>query len=205
MDRPEDAEPNPVTGTVYVMLTNNTRRKADQVNTGNPRPKNKHGHILELIPPGHGKDADHAALQFKWEVPLMAGNPANAADGAKYHADLSANDWLSTPDNCAVNTAGRLWIATDGAPKSGITDGVWATDVEGDGRMLTKRFSLPHAAPSYVVRVSRRMTGHSSVPSSIRRTRKTRPSPIRQPGGPTSRRTCRPVRRLWLLRNWMAA
>ena len=140
MDRPEDVEPNPVTGTVYVMLTNNTRRKADQVNTVNPRPKNKHGHILEMIPPGHGKDADHAALQFKWEVPLMAGNPANAADGAKYHADVSANGWLSTPDNCAFDTTGRLWIATDGAPKSGIADGVWATDVEGDGRMLTKRF-----------------------------------------------------------------
>ena len=140
MDRPEDVEPNPVTGTVYVMLTNNTKRKADQVDAVNPRPKNKHGHILEMIPPGRGKDADHAALQFKWEIPLMAGNPAKAADGAKYHADVSANGWLSTPDNCAFDTKGRLWIATDGAPKSGIADGVWATDVEGDGRMLTKRF-----------------------------------------------------------------
>jgi secreted PhoX family phosphatase len=120
-----------------VMLTNNTRRKADQVN---PRPKNKHGHILEMIPPVHGKDADHAALKFKEEVPLMAGNPANAAEGAKYHPDVSANGWLSTPDNCAVDTTGRLWIATGDAPKSGIADGVWATDVEGDGRMLTKRF-----------------------------------------------------------------
>lgn len=140
MDRPEDVEPNPVTGTVYVMLTNNTKRKSGQVDAANPRPGNKHGHILEMIPPGRGKDADHAAIQFKWEIPLMAGNPANAADGAKYHADVSANGWLSTPDNCAFDTKGRLWIATDGAPKSGIADGVWATDVEGDGRMLTKRF-----------------------------------------------------------------
>ena len=140
MDRPEDVEPNPVTGTVYAMLTNNTKRKANQVDAVNPRPKNKHGHILEMIPPGRGKDADHAARQFTWEVPLLAGNPANAADGAKYHADVSENGWLSTPDNCAFDTKGRLWIATDGAPKSGIADGVWATDVEGAGRMLTKRF-----------------------------------------------------------------
>lgn len=140
MDRPEDVEPNPVTGTVYVMLTNNTKRKRDQIDAVNPRAKNRHGHILEMIPPGRGKDADHAASTFKWEIPLMAGNPANAADGANYHTDVSANGWLSTPDNCAFDTKGRLWIATDGAPKSGIADGVWATDVEGDGRMLTKRF-----------------------------------------------------------------
>jgi uncharacterized protein len=140
MDRPEDVEPNPVTGTVYVMLTNNTARKADQTDAVNPRAHNKHGHILEMIPPGRGTDADHAAPQFRWDVPLLAGNPAEAADGAKYHTDVSSNGWLTTPDNCAFDTKGRLWIATDGAPKSGIADGVWATDVEGDGRMLTKRF-----------------------------------------------------------------
>ena len=140
MDRPEDVEPNPVTGTVYVMLTNNTRRKANQIDAVNPRPNNRHGHILEMIPPGRGADADHAAQQFSWEIPLMAGNPAKDSDGAKYNAGVSSNGWLSNPDNCAFDSKGRLWIATDGAPKSGIADGVWATDVEGDGRMLTKRF-----------------------------------------------------------------
>lgn len=140
MDRPEDVEPNPVTGTVYVMLTNNTRRKASQIDAVNPRAKNKHGHILEMIPPGRGADADHASTSFRWEIPLLAGNPKNAADGAKYHPDVTAAGWLSTPDNCAFDTKGRLWIATDGAPKSGVADGVWATDVEGSGRMLTKRF-----------------------------------------------------------------
>jgi len=140
MDRPEDVEPNPVTGTVYVMLTNNSRRKANQIDAVNPRPNNRHGHILEMVPPGRGADADHAAQQFSWEIPLMAGNPAEETDGAKYHAGVSSNGWLSNPDNCAFDSKGRLWIATDGAPKSGIADGVWATDVEGEGRMLTKRF-----------------------------------------------------------------
>jgi uncharacterized protein len=140
MDRPEDVEPNPVTGTVYVMLTNNTRRRAGQIDAANPRVKNRHGHILEMIPPGRGANADHAALIYRWEIPLLAGNPSNAAHGAKYHPDVSANGWLSTPDNCAIDGRGRLWIATDGASKSGIADGVWATDVEGAGRMLTKRF-----------------------------------------------------------------
>jgi len=140
MDRPEDVEPNPVTGTVYVMLTNNSRRKANQIDAVNPRPNNRHGHILEMVPPGRGADADHAAQQFSWEIPLMAGNPAEETDGAKYHAGMSSNGWLSNPDNCAFDSKGRLWIATDGAPKSGIADGVWATDVEGEGRMLTKRF-----------------------------------------------------------------
>lgn len=140
MDRPEDIERNPVTGAVYVMLTKNTKRKIGQTDAVNPRAKNGHGHILEMIPPGRGADADHAALTYRWDIPLLAGNPRNAADGAKYHPDVSANGWLSTPDNCAFDSKGRLWIATDGAPKSGIADGVWATDVEGGGRMLTKRF-----------------------------------------------------------------
>ena len=140
MDRPEDVEPNPATGTVYVMLTNNKKRKPNQVDAANPRAQNKHGHILEMIPPGYGAYADHAAQKFRWEIPLLAGDPSKAADGAKYHTEISANGWLSTPDNCAFDSKGRLWIATDGAPKSGIADGVWATDVEGGGRMLTKRF-----------------------------------------------------------------
>lgn len=140
MDRPEDVEANPVTGTVYVMLTNNTSRKAEQVDKANPRPNNAHGHIVEIIPPKVDGKVDHAATDAKWAIFLLAGKPG-IDSGARYHRMTSDNGWLSCPDNCAFDSKGRIWIATDGAPTAaGIADGVWAADVSGYGRGLTRLF-----------------------------------------------------------------
>ncbi|SOD92322.1 PhoX family protein [Caenispirillum bisanense] len=141
MDRPEDVEPNPVTGTVFANLTNNTKRKDAQVDKANPRPANEHGHVIEMIPPGdRGRAKNHAAQDFTWEIFLLAGNPADAAHGAQYAEGVTANGWLSCPDNMAFDKQGRIWITTDGAPKAGLADGVWAADVEGHGRALTRHF-----------------------------------------------------------------
>lgn len=82
MDRPEDVEPSPTTGHVFVILTNNSKRKPEQIDAVNPRPDNQHGHILELIPPMTSNGVDHTADEFAWEVFLRAGDPQEASHGA---------------------------------------------------------------------------------------------------------------------------
>ena len=138
MDRPEDVEVNPKTGKVYAMLTNNIRRKADQVNVANPRPENTFGHIVELTPP----DGDHTADKFAWDILVKCGDPKVAEVGATFNPSTSANVWFGMPDNCAVDALGRLWIATDGNnPKdTGRTDGVWAMETEGELRGTSRLF-----------------------------------------------------------------
>ena len=141
MDRPEDIDPNPVTGRVYVALTKNKRRKVEETDRANPRFYNQFGHIIEIIPPGEGGAADHAATEARWEMFIRAGDPEQPVDGASYHQDVSKHGWFATPDNLAFDRKGRLWIATDGMPGSkGLADGIYATDTTGTGRALTKHF-----------------------------------------------------------------
>lgn len=138
MDRPEDIQPNGVSGKVYVMLTNNSKRKADQVDAANPRAGNAFGHIIEIAEDG----GDFTAAKGKWEVLLKCGDPSVADVGATFSTATTANGWFGMPDNCAVDSAGRLWVATDGqGPKAtGRTDGLWAVDTEGAARATSKLF-----------------------------------------------------------------
>lgn len=138
MDRPEDVQPNAVNGKVYVMLTNNTKRKADQVNAANPRADNAFGHIIEISE----NDGDFTATSGKWEVLLKCGDPSVAAVGATFSTETTKNGWFGMPDNCAVDSAGRLWVATDGNNNkaTGRTDGLWAVDTEGEARATSKLF-----------------------------------------------------------------
>ncbi len=138
MDRPEDVEANPKTNKIYVMLTNNTRRKADQVDAANPRADNKFGHIVEMMPDG----GDHASTKFTWEILIKCGDPSIAEVGATFHPSTTKDGWFGMPDNCAIDADGRLWVSTDGnsPAKTGRADGVWAVETEGAARGTSKLF-----------------------------------------------------------------
>ncbi|MEQ8815964.1 MAG: PhoX family phosphatase [Thalassobaculum sp.] len=140
MDRPEDVDPNPVTNKVYVMLTNNSKRKADAVDGPNPRAENLWGQVLEITP----ADGDHAATTGSWDLVVQAGNPADPEVKAMWNPATTENGWFACPDNCTIDAEGRLWVTTDqgsGWKKaSGTADGVWALETEGEGRGTGKMF-----------------------------------------------------------------
>ncbi|MFI1444197.1 PhoX family protein [Streptomyces fructofermentans] len=144
MDRPEDVQPSPRTGKVYVALTNNTNRgvgsnaKADEAN---PRNANKHGHILELTERRNRADA----TSFGWSLFLVAGDPK---DPATYFAGFPKDrvSQISCPDNVAFDPHGNLWISTDGA-QLGSHDGLFGVATTGGRRGELKQFlTVPKGA-----------------------------------------------------------
>ena len=136
MDRPEDVEPDPATGRVYVMLTNNHKRTADQVDAANPRAHNIFGQIIEIIEP----DGDFTATTSRWEFVVKCGDPADGAHGAMWNSATSENGWFGSPDNGAIDPKGRLWVSTDGNEKTGANDGLWALATKGAARGTGRAF-----------------------------------------------------------------
>ncbi len=148
LDRPEDVETNPVTGRVYAVMTKNKKRSGDKLDPVNTRPENLYGHIVELIPPGgDGAEADHAADKYGWDLFVLAGNPRDPAQGARFHPNTSENGWFVNPDNLTFDPRGRMFVATDGANDFDLPDGLYGVDTEGPARGLPKLlFSAPHGA-----------------------------------------------------------
>ena len=138
MDRPEDVEVNPERGTVYAMLTNNTRRKPGDENAANPRAENAFGHIVEITAP----DRDLAADEMTWEILVRCGDPSIAEVGATFSSATTEDGWFANPDNCAIDPAGRLWVSTDGnsGTKTGRSDGLWSMETEGEARGTARHF-----------------------------------------------------------------
>jgi uncharacterized protein len=161
MDRPEDVEANPTTGRIYIACTRNENRTVEPgtvtyggreidsgPNVANPRGKNDYGHIIEI----REANDDHTALEFSWEVFLLAGDPSGGrlitdlehvkADSAYYAgyakpADLSP---IGSPDNIGFDGAGNLWMVTDGAQPNGNNDGCWVCPTTGPERGRLQQF-----------------------------------------------------------------
>ncbi|MEU6164905.1 PhoX family protein [Streptomyces tanashiensis] len=137
MDRPEDVEPSPRSGRVYVALTNNSDRgKAGKApaDEANPRNLNKHGQILELAEHWDDPSADG----FAWRLFLVAGDPN---DPATYFAGFPKEKVspISCPDNVAFDPHGNLWISTDGN-QLGSHDGLFGVATRGERRGELKQF-----------------------------------------------------------------
>ncbi|MFK3729830.1 PhoX family protein [Streptomyces sp. NPDC088090] len=144
MDRPEDVEPSPRTGRVYVALTNNSNR-GKGTNPGadeaNPRNLNKHGQVLELAEHWDDPSSDG----FAWRLFLVAGDPD---DPATYFAGYPKDrvSPISCPDNVAFDPHGNLWISTDGN-QLGSHDGLFGVAVHGERRGELKQFlTVPRGA-----------------------------------------------------------
>jgi len=160
MDRPEDVEPSPVTGRIYIACTKSEDRAAAEgiaqwsgrdvevgVNAANPRPDNRSGHIIEIRESGD----DATATSFEWNVFLLAGNPAEGrfiVDAAElvpgkltsqdtYYAGFANRAEVSEihcPDNLGIDPSGRLWIVSDSDTHGYPNNGCFVVPTEGPER-----------------------------------------------------------------------
>jgi len=118
MDRPEWVAVNPVSTEAYCCLTNN-RNRGVRGNAGgdwapaggpNPREVNHYGQIVRWRPAG----GDHAADTYDWDLYVMAGNPEVHDDAYAGSGNINAGNLFNSPDGMAIDSAGMLWIQTDG-------------------------------------------------------------------------------------------
>jgi hypothetical protein len=162
MDRPEDIEPSPVTGRVYIACTKNgDRERHDRrdyymnreidlgADAANPRARNEFGHIIELIEAGD----DAAATAFAWNIFMLAGDPrapgtrllTRAEDlrpglperGDTYFGgfgDAAQLSPIACPDNLGIDPAGRLWIVSDTDDRSLPNNGCFVVPTSGPDR-----------------------------------------------------------------------
>ncbi len=125
MDRPEWIAVNPTAVEAYCCLTNNSRRgvmtDAGTVRTNaggdpmtpngpNPRAANDYGQIVRWRP----MDDNHAADGFEWDLYVMAGNPTVHSDAYAGSANVNAGNLFNSPDGMQIDSAGIIWIQTDG-------------------------------------------------------------------------------------------
>ena len=102
MDRPEWTAVDPVSGSAYVTLTNNTDR--EEANIANPRVDNPYGHIIRW-------DEVEGSNQFDWDI-FVFGAPASG-DADTNRSGLAELNQFACPDGLVFDNRGIMWIQTD--------------------------------------------------------------------------------------------
>ena len=151
MDRPEDVEANPMTGKVYVMLTNNAQ---PQARAGRRRQSARR----QPLRPHHRDDRRRTATmrrdKFRWEILVRCGDPAVAAVGATFSTDTTQATAGSACRTISRSTAragcGSRPTATP-RKRTGRADGLWGVETEGPARG-TSTALLPRAGRRRAVR-----------------------------------------------------
>jgi secreted PhoX family phosphatase len=136
MDRPEWTAVHPVTGELYLTLTNNSNRKVEptgssqqQVDAANPRsytdaptaptsPGNVNGHIIRFRETGN----EPGATTFAWDVYLFGAEAG--ADGARINLSaLTADNDFSSPDGVWFSKkTGIAFVQTDDGAYTDVTN-----------------------------------------------------------------------------------
>ncbi|UXI03007.1 PhoX family protein [Photobacterium sp. TY1-4] len=105
MDRPEWCAVDPITGSVYLTLTNNTKRTEETgTNPANPRLMNKFGHVIRW-------DEAENHTDFTWDI-FVFGSAADASEEINL-SGLDEMNQFASPDGLAFDSRGILWIQTD--------------------------------------------------------------------------------------------
>ncbi len=121
MDRPEWGAVHPLTGEVFMTLTNNTRRGDGEITEAveelkgmdigsthpNPRAPNDYGHIIRW----REDDDDPAATTFTWDI-FLFGSPADQPPEVN-RSGLTRRNQFASPDGLWFDPRGVLWIETD--------------------------------------------------------------------------------------------
>jgi secreted PhoX family phosphatase len=133
MDRPEWIAAHPVSGEIYMTLTNNNRRGSNPpssnsvdgstrassarppVDAVNPRLDNRYGHIIRWRENMGKVDA----MDFEWDIFVECGDKLDPQP--RHRGNINGDDY-GAPDGLWFDQDGRLWIQTD---QAGDATGDW--------------------------------------------------------------------------------
>jgi len=130
MDRPEWAAVDPLTGAVYMTLTNNAYRAFSATDAANPRYYNDrrtdgkvqlgnpNGHIIRWLE----SNGDSAATTFSWDIFLFGARAGADATNVNV-SGLAADNDFSGPDSLYFSQATKIcWIHTDDDAYADVTN-----------------------------------------------------------------------------------